>query len=356
MILILIVIVLLCILFIWLWFKFIKVPKLNNINFISGALGTGKSLVSFRFGEQKFRWRVFTQNCIRILYYYKVHNLILIKKWREKVKDKVLNGEDIKLYTDIPCDLRKLHIRQFDLKESLNQKKKVYYKVLFSEQITKEHCLREVRFNYKSIVVFDEISIFFDQFDFDDKIINEKLNNFFKLFRHETKGGMMIINSQSINDCHFALKNCLSQYFYLHHKKKLLFFMWEYIQELQYSNDNNVINVNEGDIEETAKLKLLLVPKKVFKTYDTYAHSWLTDYCEHYSLPYSVEFRNKSRNLWTFKVMSSLFDNVPHCELNEVQLDYLKKSDIYKKSYMLKKYKDLEKLRKEAEEYDKKDA
>lgn len=332
--------IIVCIILLYLWFKFIKVPKLTNLNFICGSIGTGKSFLTTRFGVSKYKTRVFILNLKRKLVY---RNLIFVKKW----KDIIINTEDILLYTDIPYDLKKAHIRIFDLQESMQQKKKVYRKVLFSNEIEKAHVLREKRFNYKSVVVFDEISVFFDQFDYDDKVVNEKLNNFFKLFRHETKGGLMVVNSQSVNDCHFALKNCLNQYFYIHHKKKLLFGMLLYVQELQYSNDNSVVNVNQGDIEDDAKLKLLWVSKKYFKYYDTYAHSWLTDYCKTYNFPYSNDYRLKSRNLWTFKLMSSLFDNVPTNELNQMQIDYINTSNIYRKSYELKKWKDLEKLKNE---------
>lgn len=335
-----VVAIILLIVYLVVYFKFIKVPKLNNLNFISGAIGTGKSFSTCRFAIGKYKVRVFILNLERLMLY---RNLVFIpflkKKWEER--------EDVLIYTDIPFDLRKAKIRIFDLIESRKQKKKVYKRIEYSNQILKEHCLREIRFNYKSVVVFDEISVFFDQFDFDDKVTNEKLNNFFKLFRHETKGGLMVVNSQSINDCHFALKNCLSQYFYIHHKKKLLFGMVLYLQELQYSNDNNVINVNQGDIEDNLKLKVMWISKKYFKYYDTYAHSWLTDYCSTYNYPYSVEYRGKSRNLWTLKNITSLFDNVPKELLTNEQIKTLNISNIYRESLKLKKYKDYKKIESE---------
>lgn len=343
-----IIIAIISIILLVLWVKFIKVPKLNNINFISGSLGTGKSFLTCRFGLSKFYWRVKMQNFRRKLVYY---HLPLPKRF----KNKIYNEEDIQFYCDIPYDFddknhllkKKFKLKQFDLISSISQKKKIYHKCV-AQQITKDHILRKKRFNYKSVVVFDEISVLIDQFDFDDKIVNEKLNLFFKLFRHETKGGLLIINSQSINDCHFSLKNCLNQYFYIHHKKKLLFGMLLYIQELAYSNDNSVVNVNQGDLEEKAKLKLLWVSKKYFRYYDTYTHSWLTDYCQCDNEKFNLEKNGlKSRDIWTLKLMSSIFDNVPKIELNSAQNEYIEVKKIYEKSYLLKKYKEFEKMKKE---------
>ena len=352
MVLFIILAIILVVLFV-LWFKFIKVPKLNNINFISGALGTGKSFMSGRYTLSKYWWRVKLQNFRRKLVYY---NLIPFKM----IKDKILNEEDILFYSNIPFDFedskrikllrRPFKLKHFDLKESLKQKKRIYKKCV-PYAIERSHVLREKRFNYKSVVLFDEISVFFDQFDFDDKIINEKLNLFFKLFRHETKGGLLIINSQSINDCHFALKNCLNQYFYIHHKKKLLFGMLLYIQELAYTNDNSTINVNQGDLEDDEKLKLLWIPKKYFHYYDSYAHSWLTDYCALNNVPFNVlDYGLKSRNIWTLKLMSSLFDNVPSDLLNAWQLKYIDTKKIYEKSYILRKYKEFKKIESEVKD------
>ena len=68
---------------------------------------------------------------------------------------------------------------------------------------------------------------------------------------------------------------------------------------MQYSEDNNTINVVNGDVENG--LKLLIMPKKVFKMYDCFTYSILTD-----SLPVLSDNHviTKRKNLKTRNIIS----------------------------------------------------
>ena len=97
-----------------------------------------------------------------------------------------------------------------------------------------------------------------------------------KLIAHETKGGYIFYDTQSIMDNHYAVKRCLSTYFYIHHMRKIPFFCLAWVRELKFSDDNSAVNTFETDIEDT--LKLVIIPKKVWKLFDCYCYSALTDH------------------------------------------------------------------------------
>lgn len=72
-------------------------------------------------------------------------------------------------------------------------------------------CRKEFRFAYKSILLLDEFSLIANQMMHKLKgmeEVNERMNEFFKLYRHETRGGYMIINSQCILRFTIPIKIC----------------------------------------------------------------------------------------------------------------------------------------------------
>lgn len=162
---------------------------------------------------------------------------------------------------------------------------------------------RNVRFSYKSVVLLDEFSLIADQNMYGKKfeVLCELMNEFFKLFRHQTKGGYLIINSQSTSDLNYSLKSVLSDYIYIHHKSSRFvpFICTMQVQECRFSRDNSSLQVNIEDVEEN--LKTLVMLKKWFKYYDTYCHSIFTDH-----LPVLSEtlVNDKKTSLKTDKIIS----------------------------------------------------
>ena len=65
-------------------------------------------------------------------------------------------------------------------------------------------------------------------------------------------------------------------YIKCHHIVKLPFFILLYVREYDYSFDTgSEVNIQSQDIEET--LKPILIPKRVWKYFDAYCYSALTD-------------------------------------------------------------------------------
>lgn len=112
---------------------------------------------------------------------------------------------------------------------------------------------------------------------------------FNKLYGHETKGGMVIYDTQAIVDLNCNIRRCLSEYFYIHHlEKRFPFILCAKVREERYSEDGSVVNSYSDDIEDS--LKKVLISKRVWKKFDAYCFSSLTD-----NLPVAdkLEYRDK---------------------------------------------------------------
>lgn len=270
----------------WFYFSKLKIPKLRNIVFIDGTLGSGKSGLSVTLAIRLYRKRL------------RVYKVLMFLKKIHFIGMKNKNFEEPILYSNI-------HLRY------------IKYTLLTKELITR----RNFRFAYKSIVLIDEFSLVADQNMFGKQYaeVCERMNEFFKLFRHETKGGVLILNSQSTSDLNYTLKSVLSDYLYIHHKtgRFFPFFCIYKVQECSYSRDKNFIQINDGDIEE--KLKSLWTLKKYYKMYDTYCHSIFTDNLPVYSNTLYNDKKDslKTSELITYKDMIYLYENMEKKEKKE---------------------------------------
>ena len=285
-----IICILLAILAIWLYWKFFKLPKMKNIIFVDGSLGSGKSFYSVAVAVRLFKKQ------IRL---YRIKCFVI-----GKIVNKIINA------------VNWVFKKNYATKE-LPEKPQLYSNMRLRNieftLLTKDLIFRKQRFAYKSVVLIDEASLMIDQMCFKDKELNERMSTFFKLFRHETKGGYIVINSQTTSDLHYSLKYVISDYLYLHHRTKLPFVTIVKAQEMCYSADKDgasIVNARNEDIEET--LKNVLVLNKYYKYYDSYCDSICTD-----SLPIykKVEKLGRKDNLKTdilvsFKDFKYLYENL----------------------------------------------
>lgn len=221
-----------------LWFfvlrKF-KFPKLTAITMFTGGVKTGKSAVSLYFAIKSYKKRVRAWHVRRFF----------CKIFRRQVDEKPL------LYSNIP-----LHGLDY-------------------VPVTHDMLMRKVRFAFKSVVFLDEASLVADSKLIKDEKINRELLLFFKLFGHETHGGLCIVNSQCITDLHYALKRCTSSYFYIHHLSAFPFFRIPKLREEKYSDDGTAVNVYNDDIENS--MLKVIIRSSIFKKYDSYCFSFFTD-------------------------------------------------------------------------------
>lgn len=213
-----------------------KIIKVGNVILITGGVKTGKTTLSVHLANKLVKKARFETHIYNIFF-----------RWFAKDKSKRALP---KLYSNIPL--------------------KIPYVPL-----TKDLLYRNTRFEYGSVCYLCEASLIASQMDYNDVELSENLSILVKLFAHETKGGYLIADSQALEDLHYALKRNLSSYLYIHHKKVFPFFVQLKVREMIYCNGTT--NTVDTDVEK-ADLQTILVPKSVWKLFDCYCYSALTDH------------------------------------------------------------------------------
>lgn len=240
------VILIVSIVVIFLVSKILKIPKFGNMVLVTGGVKTGKSTMSVWLAVRQY-WRQLRK--------YYIYNYVIYPAFhwipagifkRMKLREKPL------FYSNIPIAVKNFVPLTLDLIE------------------------RRQRFRYGSVIYVCESSLVADSQAIKDALVNEEMLLLNKLIAHETKGGYIFYDTQSIMDNHYAVKRCLSSYFYIHHMRKIPFFCLAWVRELKFSEDNSAVNTFDTDVEDT--LQLVIIPKKVWKLFDCYCYSVLTDH------------------------------------------------------------------------------
>lgn len=249
-----------------------KLCKIGSLSLVTGGVKCGKSTLS---------------TYMAISTYKQVKRKVKIKNFFRKLFKKELIEEPL-LYSNVPlaCDY---------------------------VQVTEDLLLRKKRFRYGSVILIQEASLLADSQLIRDMDINSRLLMFNKLIGHETLNGCIIYDTQSISDCHYSIKRCLSNYFYIHHLVKWIpFFLIAYVQEFRYSDDNSTISISEKDTEDT--LKKVIIPKSTWKYFDCFNYSSFTD-----NLPVvdNVIQNDKKSNLKSKTIVSFRKDFNKECDIDE---------------------------------------
>lgn len=225
------------VLYIYIKHKF-KIPKIGAMTCVTGEVKSGKSTFSFALAYRQYK-----RNLRSVKFRNAVRKVLFPKAPQEELP---------LFYTTIPVGVD--HVL-----------------------LTKELLMREERFAYKSVIWVDEASLLADSQFYKDINVNDNLMFFNKLIAHETKGGMVVYNTQSVEDLHFSIKRCLGRVFYVHETYKWIpFLLVCTIREERYSAENAVTTNYNEDMEES--LKRVIIPKSVWKKFDCYCYSILTDH------------------------------------------------------------------------------
>ena len=268
------------------FWRIFKIPKCGNMVLITGGIKTGKSTLSVRMA-----YKTLKKQRLRV----RIYNLFVIffhKFWKRFSEKKPLPL----LYSNVPLSIPYVPITQALLE-------------------------RRERFVYGSVVYMCEASLIADSMSFKDVYTNEQLLLFVKLFAHETKGGYVFYDTQSVYDNHYAIKRCLSSYLDIHHNIKIPFFILMFVRELKFSEDHTTVNSYSEDVEET--LKIVVVPKRTWKYFDRFCYSVLTDH-----LPVNAKLVDpdlqedlKARDIITFKddTKDFMYGGVTRSEIEQLQ-------------------------------------
>ena len=220
-------------------FKVLKVP---SVCLITGGVKTGKSLLSVYLSIKDYRKR-------HRIWWLKVH--LLGKR----------DLEEPLYYTNVTITFGSL------------RRKKPHKLDKNIVHITKDHLLREIRFNYKSVIYLQESSLMADNMDFNNKERTVDLSLFNKLIAHETRGGALYYDTQSVLDNHYSMKRVCSTYFFIQKNLNLLLFHILYLREM--INSENGVNDFVDDVDTTTRK--VLIPFWYHHKYDRYEFSYLTD-------------------------------------------------------------------------------
>lgn len=236
------VIIIVSCLLLWLFFRLFKLPKFGSLNMICGGVKTGKTQLACYAAFRAYRraivgWWLYN-------HIFRFIPCIIFHKPNPKAEQPLF-------YSNIPVRHR-------------------YYVPL-----TEDLLLRRKRFAYKSIVLISEAALVADSQNFRNDDVNENLLLFAKLCAHETKGGAVFIETQNIADVHYNIKRSCSNFIYIHHQIKLPFFCVLYCREMMYTGEQEVVNTIGEDIEQS--LLRVIVPKYIWRKYDRYCYSVLTD-------------------------------------------------------------------------------
>lgn len=243
--------------------KKIKVLNVPNVYLISGAVKTGKTLLSVHLAKKEIRRNV------RNWY---------LKKWFYKLirrEDKI--GLKPMLYSNIPLARIKFNLLTMDI------------------------ILQQKRIPDKSVVLLDEASLLADSTLCKDKYINNRLMRFVKLFAHYSHGGKLIIDTQSISDLHFSFKRCMNNYLYIYSRTKFPFITIMKVREMLYSDDGSLMNNSAEDIELT--MRTIIIFNRTYNDYDCYCYSAFTDMLP-FEVRYDVEKLTKRDDMKCYHLVS----------------------------------------------------
>ena len=241
-----------------------KIPKISCVTLVTGGVKSGKSTFSVNLAIKTYR---------------RIHFRWKVRSYFQKLLRRSVSEEPL-LYSNIPLACNYV-------------------------PITLDMLMRKTRPAYGSVAYVNEASLVADQMLFKDDELNERLTLFNKLFGHETCGGYLIYDTQCVCDVHYSIKRSLSNYFYIHHlEKRLPFFLVAKVREERYSDDNAVVNSYGDDVEES--LKTVLISKRIWKKFDAYCFSVLTD-----NLPVERRVRSsngdlKARDIVSFRTFKTL--------------------------------------------------
>lgn len=227
-------------------FKRIKTP---SVCLVTGGVKCGKSLLSVKLSIKQYKknhrkwWfanKIFRKKLEEPLYYTNVFVTFGNSKRKRSTK------KFVKGYHRLDKNIR---------------------------QVTLDELLRFKRFNYKSVIYIQEASLMADNMDFNNKIRNIDLSLFAKLIAHETRGGMLFLDTQSVLDIHYSFKRVASTYLFIQKNLNLLLFHVLYVREM--INTENGVNNFDDDTECT--MRKVLIPFWYHNKYDRYEYSYLTD-------------------------------------------------------------------------------
>lgn len=197
----------------------------------TGGLGSGKSLLSTQYAIRLLR-----KNRLKVFWYNVRHP-------KRKIEKPVL-------YSSIPL--------------RVSRKEWAY-------QLQPQHLLLTAKLPEKCVVFLDEIDSFASQFDYKEPNIIDNFDQWCRFFRHYTKGGYLVCNTQCTENIVLQVRRRINTVFNtIHFKKYLWLFYTVKIRNISISEEIKTI---ETDCVEDNYRTLFGILPVFCKRYDTYCYS-----------------------------------------------------------------------------------
>jgi len=212
--------------------------KIDTVACFTGAPGTGKDLLGVDYAIAKYR---------SALREWRIKKFILGKKFN------VLKPEFI---SSIPI--------------LLNDNVK---KPIFSKQLTLDIIILQVRLPQKSVVYWSDINKSVNQWSYVKPLVKNNIAEFVTQFRHYTKGGYFILNSQSSDLIAKEIRACIGTiYNLIKHNDFLGVVHWITLRRISISE--SVISVQETKMADNVSntMRKWLITNPSLRRYDTYAY------------------------------------------------------------------------------------
>lgn len=277
-----------------LYFVFKKKMKPYSLNYdticcFTGGMGSGKTISSVSVAVKQYK-----------------HKLAEVRKKNKRI-DRFNN--DLDFYNWLIHLVNKLFKKSF---KDLEPKERLFEPLLYSNipiKISKnlmstelkiEHILLNHRIIENSVVFVDELGSFLGQWDYKNPNLQShgSIEEFFRLFRQYTKGGIFICNDQNIDNVSKVVRCRIAYVYQLQGFKNYLnIFATTNVRHNAVSfTDGGTLNVSSGNVEESgSRLFLWLLGSK---KYDTYAYS-----DRYIPVPYYKEFTFELNNFKTLKYL-----------------------------------------------------
>lgn len=254
-----------------LWWVKPYIIHYDTVISFTGGLGSGKSLISTQMAVRllkKNRWKV------------RFHN------WKHPFNKSKHIARPV-LYSSIPLRVSR--------KE-------------WALQLREEHLTLQERLPEKCIVFIDEIDSYASQFDYKLPNIIQNFDEFTRFFRHYTKGGYLVCNTQATDNLVLQIRRRMNSVFNLMHFKKW-FFIFYTVKIRNITLSEEIKTIEEEDAEDNMSVKFGILP--VFcRRYDTYCYSGRYE-----TVPYGKEY--VYRKLKTNKAIKCPRENVKPLTNNE---------------------------------------
>ena len=268
-------IIIIVIVLIVLWFVYrgnFKKITIQCINLITGAPKTGKSLLCSDLAPRTYK---------------KIH-----RKWWFATHILRKDIEEPLFYTNVVFSFK--NIKNRDISDKYRRKShRLDKNIRLIEEDTIKRC--KTRLAYRSVVYIQECSLLSDNQDYQDNVTNVLQSLFFKLFGHETKNGVLFLDTQNCLDCHYAIKRCTSSYLWIQKSLNFFFFRVLYVREM-INGDSMSATQNNFNEDVDFTVRKYIVWRRCYKRYDRFYYSYMTD-----DLPVSDKrFNDQTKELVSF--------------------------------------------------------